>query len=145
MQAIAHIPLFLFAAVTVSGIAADILKIIVGRARPKLLFADGTYGFTWFGWRADHWSFPSGHAATAAAVVTVLWCLWPRPIWAYVVAAALVGIARVVTGQHYLSDVIVGAVIGVLATRMLAAWMLRPRPALATTREANAAPDYHAV
>src|SRR5580700_3014008 len=104
MRALAHIPLFLFMAVAVSGIAADILKIVVGRSRPKLLFADGTYDFTWFGWRADHWSFPSGHAVTAAALMTALWCLWPRPFWVYIVAAALVGVARIVTGQHYLSD-----------------------------------------
>ena len=145
MRAMAQIPLFLFAAVAVSGIAADILKIVVGRTRPKLLFADGTYGFTWFGWRADHWSFPSGHAATAAAVMTVLWCLWPRSIWIYAAAAALVGIARVVTGQHYLSDVIAGAVIGVLTTRALASWILRPRPAVAISGEAGAASDYRAV
>ena len=145
MRALAHIPLFLFMAVAVSGIVADILKIVVGRARPKLLFADGTYDFTWFGWHADHWSFPSGHAVTAAALMTALWCLWPRPFWVYIVAAALVGVARIVTGQHYLSDVVAGAVIGVLVTRALAPWLLRPRSAVAVPEEANAAPDYRAV
>jgi len=80
MRAIAHIPLFVFGAVGLSGITADILKVVIGRARPKLLFLDGTYDFTWFGWHADHWSFPSGHAATAAALMTALWCLWPRPL-----------------------------------------------------------------
>ncbi|MBV9554988.1 MAG: phosphatase PAP2 family protein, partial [Alphaproteobacteria bacterium] len=42
-----------FAAVAGSGIAVDILKLAVGRARPTLLFANGTYGFGWFGWRAE--------------------------------------------------------------------------------------------
>jgi lipid A 4'-phosphatase len=145
MRAVAHIPAFLFAAVAVSGVVADIVKVIVGRARPKLLFLDGTYDFTWFGWHADHWSFPSGHAATAAALMTALWCLWPRPLWLYIAAAALVAIARIVTGQHYLSDVIAGAVIGVLVTRALTPWLLRPRPTAATPRQAGAAPDYRAV
>jgi lipid A 4'-phosphatase len=145
MRAAARIPLFLFSAVAVSGIAADILKVIVGRARPKLLFLDGTYDFTWFGWHADHWSFPSGHAATAAALMTALWCLWPRPFWLYVGAAVLVAVARVATGQHYLSDVIAGAVIGILTTRALAPWLLLPRPAAATVRDADAAPGCRAV
>ena len=145
MRAAARIPLFLFTAVAVSGIAADIIKVVIGRARPKLLFLDGTYDFTWFGWHADHWSFPSGHAATAAALMTALWCLWPRPLWLYVAAAALVAIARVATGQHFLSDVIAGAVIGVLATRALAPWLLQSRPAVAGVRNAHAAPDYRAV
>ena len=145
MRAVAHIPLFLFASVAVSGIVADILKVVIGRSRPKLLFAHGTYDFTWFGWHADHWSFPSGHATTAAALMTALWCLWPRPLWVYAAGAALVAIARVVTGQHYLSDVIAGAVLGVLAARALAPWLLPPRPAVAAPQEADAAPGYRAV
>lgn len=145
MRAATHIPLFFFASVAVSGIVADILKIVIGRARPKLLFANGTYDFTWFGWHADHWSFPSGHATTAAALMTALWCLWPRPLWVYAAAAALVAIARVVTGQHYLSDVVAGTVLGVLAVRALAPRLLQPRPAVAASREANAAPGYRPV
>jgi lipid A 4'-phosphatase len=145
MRAVAHFPLFLFATIAVSGVAVDILKILIGRARPKLLFLDGTYDFTWFGWHADHWSFPSGHAATAAALMTALWCLWPRPLWLYVAGAALVAIARVATGQHYLSDVIAGDVIGVLTTRALAPWLLRSRPAVAGVRDTDAASDYRAV
>jgi lipid A 4'-phosphatase len=127
MRALAYIPGFIFTAVFTAGLAADVLKILVGRARPKLLFADGTYDFTWFGLRADHWSFPSGHAATAAALMTALWCLWPRPLWLYVAGAALVAASRVITGQHFLSDVVAGAAIGVIVTRAIAAWMLRQR------------------
>jgi lipid A 4'-phosphatase len=136
MRAVAYVPAFIFAAVAVSGLIVDLLKIVVGRTRPKLLFASGTYDFTWFGWRPDHWSFPSGHAATAAALATALWCLWPRPLWFYAAAATLVIASRVVTAQHYLSDVVAGAVIGVATARFLATWLLRQR---------DAAPDYRAV
>jgi lipid A 4'-phosphatase len=143
MRAAAIIPGFIFAAVAASGILVDLLKVAIGRTRPKLLFADGTYDFGWLGWHADHWSFPSGHAATAAALVTALWCLWPRPLWLYVVGATLVAAARVVTGQHYLSDVVAGAVIAVLVTRALAAWLFRRRESGAAARDA--APGYPAV
>ena len=144
MRALAFIPGFIFAAVGASGLVADLLKITIGRTRPKLLFADGIYDFTWFGLRADHWSFPSGHAATAAALMTALWCLWPRPLWLYVAGAALVAASRVITGQHFLSDVVAGATIGVLTTRALAAWLL-PRRDTAASAAPDAAPASPAV
>jgi len=129
MRRLAYIPGFIFVGVAGSGLVADLLKVVVARTRPKLLFANGAYDFTWFGFRADHWSFPSGHATTAAAVMAALWCLWPRPLWLYVAAAALVAASRVITGQHYLSDVVAGAAIGVVVTRLVALWLLPQRDA----------------
>jgi undecaprenyl-diphosphatase len=143
MRAAAYVPGFIFVAVAASGLIADVLKVLVGRTRPKLLFANGAYDFTWFGWRADHWSFPSGHATTAAAVAAALWCLWPRPFWLYVAAAALIAVSRVVTGQHYPSDVIAGAAIGVATTRALAFWLLRRRDGVSSP--GGAAPASRAV
>lgn len=136
MREAAVIPGFFFAAIGASGLVVDLLKVIVGRTRPKLLFATGTYDFGWFGLRADDWSFPSGHAATAAALMAALWCLWPRPLWLYVFGAALVAASRVVTGAHYLSDVVAGAVIAVLVTRAIAAWLFPQRRASRGEREA---------
>ncbi len=136
MREAAIIPGFLFAAIAASGLVVDLLKIVVGRARPKLLFATGTYDFSWFGLRADDWSFPSGHAATAAALMTALWCLWPRPLLLYIVGAALVAASRVVTGAHYLSDVVAGATIAVLVTRAVALWLLPRRRAARPEPEA---------
>jgi len=137
MREAAVIPGFFFAAIGASGLVVDLLKVIVGRTRPKLLFATGTYDFGWFGLRSDDWSFPSGHAATAAALMAALWCLWPRPLLLYIAGAALVAVSRVVTGAHYLSDVVAGAVIAVVVTRAIAAWLL-PRRAL-TGAERDAA------
>jgi lipid A 4'-phosphatase len=121
MRAAATVPAFLFAAIAAAGLVADLLKIVVGRTRPKLLFASDAYDFTWFGWRADHWSFPSGHAATAAALMLALWWLWPRywPVYAIVTIGVAAG--RVVIGAHYLSDVLMGIAIGAAATWGVAA------------------------
>jgi lipid A 4'-phosphatase len=143
MRAASFVPGLIFAAVAVSGLIVDLLKVIVGRTRPKLLFAGDAYSFGWFGLRADDWSFPSGHAATAAAVMTALWCLWPRPLYLYVAGAALVAVSRVITGAHYPSDVIAGAAIAVVVTRAIAHW-LALRWAAAKVQP-DAAPDYRAV
>ena len=125
MRAAANVPAFLFAAVAAAGIAADILKVVCGRTRPKLLFASGTYDFTWFGWRSDLWSFPSGHAATATALMMALWWLWPRYAPAYALVALTIAASRVITGAHFLSDAAMGMLIGVVATRAVAAVFAR--------------------
>lgn len=120
MRAWSAAPAFLFAAIAASGLAVDLLKILFGRLRPKLLFEAGLYGFSWFGWRADHWSFPSGHTATIVALMTALWVLWPRHLLFYILAAAIVAGSRIVVGAHYPSDVVAGAFIAVMVTRGVA-------------------------
>jgi lipid A 4'-phosphatase len=133
MQAASAVPAFLFASVAAAGLAVDVLKIGFGRLRPKLLFSADLYGFTWLGWRPDHWSFPSGHSATIVALMTALWWVWPRHLLFYILAAAIVAGSRIVAGAHYPSDVIAGALIAVLSTRYVAAvfagWGIDPAAA----------------
>jgi lipid A 4'-phosphatase len=116
LRARSPIPAFLFASVAASGLAADVLKVVFGRARPKLFLAAKIYGFTWFGWHADLWSFPSGHSATIVSVLAALWYLWPSHILFYALVGAVVAGSRVVIGAHYLSDAIAGAWLAVLTT-----------------------------
>ena len=66
--------------------------------------------FGWLGLAADYWSFPSGHTAAVAALATALWCLWPRHVLFYIALASVVAASRVVTGAHYLSDVVAGGI-----------------------------------
>ncbi|MGC2199600.1 MAG: phosphatase PAP2 family protein [Stellaceae bacterium] len=119
-RAFSAIPAFLFLSIAAAGLVADVLKLILGRTRPKLLFANSTYDFAWLGLRPDHWSFPSGHSATIFALVTALWWLWPQHALFYVLIASIIALSRVVVGAHYLSDVFAGALIGVLTTWGLA-------------------------
>jgi lipid A 4'-phosphatase len=116
---------FIFAAVGISGLIADVAKPVFGRLRPKLFLADQLYGFTWSGAHADHWSFPSGHAVTAAALATAFSLLHPRGWPLYVLAALLVAASRVILDAHYVSDVLGGAALG--ATVALALWAALPR------------------
>jgi membrane-associated phospholipid phosphatase len=138
MRQAALVPAFLLASIAASGLAVDLLKIVFGRTRPKLLFADGTYDFSWLGLAADYWSFPSGHTAAVAALATALWCLWPRHFLFYIALASVVAASRVVTGAHYLSDVLVGGFVAILVTRAVAVGFARFR--LKLPLEAGAIP-----
>jgi lipid A 4'-phosphatase len=110
---------YVFLAVAVSGLIADLMKVVVGRVRPGLFFSEHISGFTGFGPRANYWSFPSGHSVTAAALAFALCVIYPRWRWAWIVAALLVGASRVGLDAHHLSDVIGGFYIG-----LVTAWAL---------------------
>ncbi len=83
-------------------------------------------------------SFPSGHAASAAAFTTAV--AMESPALAAVVApvAAAVAYSRVHTGVHWPSDVAVGALIGVGAGLLTRRWWPIGRDEAATARETTA-------
>jgi membrane-associated phospholipid phosphatase len=58
------------------------------------------------------WSFPSQHAAVAVAFA----CALPNPL-TFALAAAIC-ISRVLTGAHYLGDVVAGVAVGLVAGRL---------------------------
>lgn len=104
--------LFLFSTVAASGIAADIMKVLFGRARPKLLLNEGIYGFGFLRFGHEWASFPSGHSATAFSVAVTLSLLFPRFRILFLSAAAVVAASRVVLVQHYISDIVAGSILG---------------------------------
>lgn len=96
------------------------LKELVGRVRPD--FAEG-------GARYGSLSFPSGHAAGIACLVTTALVLaWPRlsaaarprVLVAGVALVLLVGLTRVWLGVHFASDVVAGWSFGVAWTLLVA-------------------------
>jgi membrane-associated phospholipid phosphatase len=106
--------LFLFAAVALSGLATDLIKPLVGRLRPKLLFEADLYGFDPFRIGYEYNSFPSGHATTVFALAAALSFFFPRWRLPLFSLAAVVGLSRIIVGAHYLSDVMAGAYVGVM-------------------------------
>jgi lipid A 4'-phosphatase len=115
-QSYALAPLFVFASVALAGLTTDLIKALLGRMRPKLFLRDASYGFDFLHTKADYLSFPSGHATTAFALATAFGLLWPRPAALYFLAAAAVAASRVLSNAHWLSDVLVGALVGCAAT-----------------------------
>ena len=105
---------YVFLVVAASGLFVDIIKPVFGRVRPTLLFSDHLYGFTGIGAHSNHWSFPSGHSTTVAALAWALSLLYPRLMPAWIAAALLVAFSRIALDQHYLSDVVAGLYFGVV-------------------------------
>ncbi len=61
---------------------------------------------------ADHFSFPSGHSMNAFAVSTVVALSFPWTTPVGLLLATSVAASRVLLGLHFVSDVIVGSVLG---------------------------------
>lgn len=68
-------------------------------------------------------SFPSDHATFSFAIAFALLFISAPLGGLGLIIAAIIAFARVYTGQHYVSDVIGGAVIGVICTVLF--WSLR--------------------
>jgi len=62
----------------------------------------------------DRFSFPSGHTLHAVAFTTVALVYYPALASLLVPFAVMVGLSRVILGLHYPSDVLAGALIGLL-------------------------------
>lgn len=106
---------FIFLGVGIPSLIATLLKRIIGRARPVEWTAEAPLSFTPLNWDAySYQSFPSGHATTAFALALTVAFLWPRTFWPMLGFAALVAISRIVLGQHYITDITAGAVLGTL-------------------------------
>jgi undecaprenyl-diphosphatase len=94
----------------IGGLAVVVLaiKFLVRRQRPE-----GEWGGIYR--NTDPHSFPSGHAARSFMIAVVASALGPP--WLVVllwVWAPLVALARVAMGVHYVSDVVAGAILGVI-------------------------------
>ena len=98
------------------GIAALLsngLKHLIGRPRPKFVHS-GEWQFT-PSWASGLDSFPSGHATASFAVATVLAKRFPAFGPLCLSVAAFVALSRVLRGAHFPTDVLGGAVLGVLS------------------------------
>jgi membrane-associated phospholipid phosphatase len=102
-----------FEAISISGISVIGIRYIFGRSRPY--YNEGPRKFYWFEPSNEIQSFPSGHTVVAFAMSTVL-AERIDNIWArigFYGMAALTGYARVYNNQHWFSDVITGAALGI--------------------------------
>lgn len=109
-----------------SGVILHLFKFLVGRQRPHVsdTFQHNIFHFLEF--NSHHQSLPSGHSQVLFTSATMFCLLWPRASWVIYVIAALLALTRVVVHAHFLSDVILGAAVGHLAT-LWSLWYLEKR------------------
>lgn len=105
------VPLYVIAAVAAADILAKVGKIFVHRHRPfehQIGPSERTH------------SWPSGHASTAfAGAATMAW-LVPRFRVLWYALAVLIAYSRLYNGVHYPTDVVSGAILG-----LVVAWVVR--------------------
>jgi undecaprenyl-diphosphatase len=131
---------FLFFAIGLPGLVFTIGKRLVGRARP---FVEGTANpliYRPFGWNVEYASLPSGHAVDAFAAAMAIGALWPRTrpfMWTY---AVVIAVSRVVLTAHFPSDVMVGAVVGVVGALLVRDWYAARRLAFVICADGTVRP-----
>lgn len=102
-----------------SGLAANLMKMIVMRSRPNSVPVETASVLSTFGeWfpgphAPSAWqSFPSAHSALAVGLSVALAAYYPRGRWLVGALAGLCVLHRMASGAHFASDVCVGAAIG---------------------------------
>lgn len=106
-----------------------VLKLLVSRARPDLFLNEGLFGFFCGQYTNAFRSFPSSHTAVAFG-----FCLLfaDRLKWSTryaITLAILLSISRICLNQHFVSDWIAGAMIGIsiafLLKKRASLWLAR--------------------
>ena len=113
---------FLFLAVVVPLFAGELIKWVVGRGRPFVGGEANAFNFVHFAGTEAYASFPSAHAITAFALAFAVSAIWPRARVAMAVYAVLIALSRLVLLAHHPSDVVAGALIGVIGAMFVRYW-----------------------
>jgi membrane-associated phospholipid phosphatase len=118
-----------------AGLLAQIVKHLVGRARPELWLGPAHYA------PGSSTSFPSGHTVGAFALAGVLVFASrnaPLRVISFALAAA-VGLARILAFRHWPSDVMASAAIG-----LVTAWVVTAAISSAAVPEGDEEADHAA-
>ncbi len=89
---------------------SEILKFIFAHPRPFMALSEITPLFS-FG---SNDSFPSGHATVFSALALATFFEHKKLGFIYIIAALLIGLARAISGVHYVHDILAGFLVGSL-------------------------------
>jgi undecaprenyl-diphosphatase len=104
-------------ACALAGVAARVVKIAAGRARPSVKTE-----VVWNGPRLSekYHAFPSGHTAASTAFFAVLVIASWRIGFPCLLIPLLIALSRMYVAAHYLSDVVFAAILGAVCALIVA-------------------------
>jgi membrane-associated phospholipid phosphatase len=108
-------------AMALAGIAGQVIKRTIPRARPSV-HSDARWGGPRF--TTKFHSFPSGHVGASTAFFGVLIIARRRVGLACLPIPILIGFSRMYVGAHYLSDVVCAAILGFLCAAVVCRLLL---------------------
>lgn len=111
---------FIFLAVLFPVLVGEVIKWAVGRGRPFV--GDNVFHFAHFDGSGAYSSFPSGHSTTAWALAFAVAAVWPRVSGPMIVYALIIIATRLVLLAHHPSDVVAGALLGVIGAMCVRYW-----------------------
>jgi membrane-associated phospholipid phosphatase len=101
----------------IASVILHSIKLVFGRRRPRDELEHELYGFRFFHYDWQHDSFPSGHAMTIFCAAVILSGAVPGLAWLWFAVALYLSFTRALINSHFLSDVFIGAAIGLIASR----------------------------
>ena len=131
---------FLFFAVAIPQLPGELFKWIVGRGRPFVGGQPNPYNFAHFAGTEAYASFPSAHAITAFALAFAVSAVWPWARGLMMAYALVIAVTRLVLLAHHPSDVVAGALIGVIGAMCVRYWFAARRLGFVIGRDGSISP-----
>jgi membrane-associated phospholipid phosphatase len=113
---------FVFLAVLLPVLAGEVIKGIVGRGRPFVGGVANPFNYSLFAWSETYASFPSGHAVASAALAFAVSTMWPRARPVMIIYVIAICLSRLVLLAHHPSDVVAGALVGIVGAMFVRYW-----------------------
>ncbi|QOZ09754.1 phosphatase PAP2 family protein [Bradyrhizobium sp. CCBAU 51765] len=131
---------YIFLSVAVSALVAEILKYLIGRGRPFVGGKANPFNFVPFEGTGAYASLPSGHAVAAFALAFAVSALWPRLRVFMFTYAIVILLTRLVLLAHHPSDVVAGALVGMVGAMTARYWFAARRLGFAIRADGTIVP-----
>lgn len=131
---------YLFFSVLIAVLISETLKYIVGRGRPFVGGQANAFNFSHFAGGEAFASLPSGHAVTAFALAFAVSSVWRKATLVMFIYAVLICVSRVVLLAHHPSDVVAGALVGIIGAMFVRYWFAARRLGFSIGRDGTIEP-----
>jgi membrane-associated phospholipid phosphatase len=131
---------YVFVAVLCANLVTEVLKYAIGRGRPFVGGKANAFYFSPFAGTEAYFSLPSAHAVTAFALAFAVGAIWPRLRLVMFAYALLIAATRLVLLAHHPSDVVAGAVVGILVGDAVRYWFAARRVGFAIRHDGQIVP-----